>query len=348
MFNRPALADLIDRIRADVLQRLAAADPLRRADSEVYSRALAGGVHGMYGYLDWMSRQLMPDTAEAEYLDRWASIWLSIPRKAAVAATGTVAFTLQAGAVIPAGTVLRAFDGIEYQTTVAATVIGLAAAAPIVTLVAGIAGNRATGQTLNLASPITGVQTAALTSGSIAGGAELESDADLRARILARIQNPPHGGVAFDYETWAKEVYGVTRAWIYPGELGSGTISIRFMRDGDINPIPDASAVAAVQAYIDARRPITAQITVVAPVAVPQNFSIALTPNTTAMQAAVTAALANLIQREASPGGTILLSHINEAIALSAGEIDHVLSVPAASVVSTTGNITTMATITWL
>lgn len=347
MFNRPALADLITRIRADVLQRLAVDDPLRQSDAEVYSRVLAGGINGLYGYLDWLSKQLMPDTAESEYLDRWASIWLNVPRKPATVATGIAAFTVQSGAVIPAGTVLSAFDGTEYQTTADATVVGTTATAPIAALVAGVAGNRATGQTLNLSSPISGVQTAALTSGAIGGGADIESDADLSARLISRIQESPHGGAASDYIEWALEVAGVTRAWVFPGELGAGTVSVRFMRDGDVSPIPDSTAVANVQTYINALRPVTANVTVVAPIAVPLNFTIALTPNNSVVQAAVQASLADLIRRESSPGGTLLLSHINEAIAQSTGETDHTMSVPSGNVTNSAGYITTMGVITW-
>ena len=216
MFNRPLLADLISRIRADIAGRLAVDDPLRRSDLEVHARVHAGSAHSMYGYLDWMFKQLMPDTAEAEYLDRHASIWLTTPRIAAVSATGQVTFTLQAGAVIPSGTLLRAFDNVEYQTTADATVSGLSATAPLSAVLPGVSGNRSTGQTLTLVSPITGVQASAL-CGELSGGAETESDDALRARVLERIQEPPNGGSSLDYVAWAKEVPGTTHAWVYAG-----------------------------------------------------------------------------------------------------------------------------------
>ena len=181
MFSRPLLADLVSRIRADIASRLAVDDPLRRADLEVHARVHAGSTHALYGYLDWMSRQLLPDTAEAEYLDRHASIWLTAPRYPAVSATGQATFTLQSGAVIPSGTGLRAFDGTEYSTTADATVSGLTATAPIVATLTGISGNRNAGQTLTLISPITGVVTSAL-GGLLSGGANV-------ARRASRIRH---------------------------------------------------------------------------------------------------------------------------------------------------------------
>lgn len=361
MFNRPALPDLIARIRADVLNRLGVDEALRRADAEVYSRALAGGVNGLYGYLDFISQQLFPDTAEAEYLDRHASIWLPVSRQAPVAATGSAAFTVQAGSTVPSGTVMSSLAAVQFKATADATVVGTTATVPVIAVLAGIAGNLAIGQTLNLASPISGVQTAGVSSTAIAGGTDLESDDNLRARVLARIQEAPHGGSANDYVTWAKEVPGVTRAWCYPGEMGAGAVSVRFMRDNDTNPIPDSTAVASVQAYIDARRPATAKVYVVAPLANPLNLTIALSPNTAAVQAAVQAMLAALIAREATPGGFywsndaialvagggMLLSHINEAISGAQGETDHTMTVPSGNVTNATGYLATLGTITW-
>lgn len=349
-FARPALADILQRVRNDVLSRLATDDVLRRADAEVYARAMGGVAHGLYGFIDGLFKQLIYDQAEKEFLERWCSIW-GIPRKpAAVATAPSVTFSVQAGAVIPSGTILQALDGTQYQTTADAVVTAPTAAAPIAAVIPAAAGNRSAGQLLSLASPIVGVQST-VTAGLISGGADVEGDDSLRARLLARIQQPPQGGSSYDYTSWALEVSGVTRAWVYPAELGQGTVTLRFVRDNDGSGaaiIPDSAEVAAVQAYIDARRPVTAQLTVVAPVAVPLNFSIqGLVPSTAAVQAAVQAELQDLITREAVPGGTILLSHIRAAISAAAGETDYVLLSPTANVTNTTGNMSTMGTITW-
>lgn len=350
MFSRPSLADIIQRVRNDVLSRLSTDDVLRRADAEVYARVMGGVAHGLYGFIEWLSDQVIYDTAELEYLERWCSIW-GITRKPAAAATGSVTFAVQAGAVIPAGTLLQALDGVQYQTTADATITAPTATAPVAAVVAAAAGNRATGQSLSLVSPVVGVQSTA-TAGLLSGGADIETDDALRGRLLSRIQQPPQGGASYDYTTWALEVSGVTRAWVAPQELGLGTVTVRFVRDNDGSGaaiIPDASEVAAVQAYIDARRPVTAQVTVVAPAAVPINFQIqGLTPNNATVQAAVQAELQDLLTREAVPGGSILLSHIRAAISAAAGETDYVLVAPAANVTNTVGNMSTMGTITWL
>lgn len=350
MYSRPPLAEIVERVRTDVLSRLSTDDVLRRADAEVYARVMGGVAHGLYGFIDWLSGQVIYDTAEVEYLERWCSIW-GVARKVAAAATGTVTFVVQAGSVIASGTLVQALDGVQYQTTADATVVGTSATAPLIAVVAAAAGNRAAGQSLSLVSPVIGVQPTA-TAGLLSGGADVETDDALRSRLLARIQQPPQGGASADYIAWALGVSGVTRAWVYPQELGVGTVTVRFVRDLDgtgAAVIPDSTEVASVQAYIDARRPVTAQVTVVAPVAVPLNFTISgLTPATAAVQTAVQTELQDLLLRESTPGGTLLLSHIRAAISAASGETDYSLTSPAANVTNTVGNMTTMGTITWV
>ena len=347
-FSRPTLSDLVSRTLADVNSRLATDSTLRRADAQVFSRVLAGVAHGLYGYLDWISNQVIYDTAEQEVLDRWASIWLTTPRKPAAVATGSVTFTVAAGAVIPAGTQVRALDGMAYQTTADATIAAPSATAPVEALEAGAAGNRAAGEPFTLVSPVPGVQTSAL-AGEMAGGADEESDDSLRGRLIARIQLPPQGGAAHDYIAWALEVPGVTRAWVVTlwDADNLPTVVLRFVRDNDASLIPDAGEVATMQDYIDERRPVTAPFVAAAPIPDTLNFTISVTPNTSTVKDAVTAELKDLLLREAQPSGTLLLSHIRAAISAAAGETNYTMSSPSADVVSASGHMPVFGTITW-
>jgi len=102
-----------------------------------------------------------------------------------------------------------------------------------------------------------------------------------------------------------------------------------------------------VQDYIDSVRPVTANVVVVAPIAVTLNLTIALTPNNTLVQAAVQAEVEDMLRREALPGGTLLLSHLREAISIAAGETNNVLITPTADVTYADGEMAIMGTITW-
>jgi len=87
---------------------------------------------------------------------------------------------------------------------------------------------------------------------------------------------------------------------------------------------------------------------VVAPVPLVQNFTIAASPNTPEVKAAIEAELQELYRREAVPGGTMLLSHQREAISSAAGETDHVMTVPAANQAHSAGQFPTLGVITWV
>ncbi len=347
-FQRPSLPELIDRAEAEIASRLGTGPLLPRSVLGVLARVLAGQSHMQHGHLDWIAEQILPDTADAEHLDRHASIW-AVLRKAATYARGTVQFTGSDGSVIPAGTEVQSAGALKFTTDAEGTIAGGTADVAVTAVEAGAGGNLPASTPLTLVSPIAGVDSAlAVDASGLAGGADTEDDEDLRTRLLARIQDPPHGGSDADYRLWALEVTEVTRAWVFPLELGLGTVTVRFVVDDHATSIiPDAAKVAAVQAYLDERRPVTAAVTAVAPVELQLDPEIQLTPATSTVKAAVQASLEDLLQREAEPGGTLLLSHIREAISVAAGETDHVLVSPTANVVATDSQILTLGTITW-
>lgn len=348
-FSRPTLTTLIDRARADLDSRLPGADSrLRRSALDVLARVHAGGLHGLYGYVDWAARQLMPDTADAEHLDRWASVW-GVARKEAVAAAGEVALTGDNGVEVPAGSVLQRGDGADYVTTADVTIAMGVATAAVEAVTAGAAGDALAGVTLTFVSPIAGVSsTATVNAPGLSEGLDQEADPALRERLLERIRQQPRGGAANDYVRWAKEVPEVTRAWVYPEKNGLGTVGVAFVMDGRPVIIPEPADVAAVDAWIADRRPVTADVETFAPTADPLDLTIELTPDSTEVRVAVEASLLDLLAREAEPGGTILISHIREAVSVAAGETDHILTVPSANVVAAAGDIAVLGTITWV
>lgn len=346
-FKRPTLSDLITRIRDGIFSRLSF-EQLRRSDAEVYGKELAGASHELHGHLQFIAQNVIYDTATSEYLDRWAGIWLRTSRLPAYPAAGNITFTGDNGTIIPEGSVLVSTIGVEYMTEVDATIAAGVALVAVTALSRGGNTNLLAGEYLSLVTPVAGVSsTAVVDVNGLTQGSDQEDDSKLLARLLARIQTPPHGGATHDYINWALEVPGVTRAWVYPGELGVNTVTVRFVRDDDASIIPDAGEVAAVYDYINALRPVTAILTVVAPIPVPLNFTISVTPNSLAVKEAVELELRDLLKREASPDGTIYLSHIREAISIAAGESNYTMTAPIADVTNTVGNITTFGAITW-
>lgn len=348
--NRPTLDQLIARAVADIEARIPGSDPLlRHSVLGALGRMHAGAVHGLYGNIDFVARQIIPATAEGADLERWATVW-GVSRTDNAKASGNADFTGSTGAEIPSGLQLQSSNGVEYVTTEAATLdangeatVAIEASEP------GEDGNLDAGAALNLVTPLDGVDGQAfVATGGLTGGSDVEDDETLRERLLQRIQNPPHGGTKADYERWSREVAGVERVWVVPLYSGDGTVRVWIDEtDHDGTELASAALVSDVQAYIDERRPVTADVTVAAPTVVAQTFDITLVPDDADVRAAVETELDLLFARDAEPEGTILLSRIREAVSIAAGESDNTVNSPTANVTAGTGEILTRGTVTW-
>lgn len=350
-FTRPTVLELIDRLQADVNARIPSADArLPNSVLDGLAKSLAGELHLMYGFLTFIAQQTMVDTSRLTWLSRHASIW-GIVRRPASFAGGNVTFTGSDGVVIPKDTIVQRQDGVQFVIGVD-TAIGVSGTVDVAVsaLLPGSMGNTDPLTQASLVTPVVGVDTAgAVASSGISGGSEPESDEDLLERLLLRIQQPPHGGIANDYRQWALEVPGVTRVWVYPNEMGVGTVTVRFVKDGKLDTIvPDALEVAEVQAVMELRRPVTAQVFVVAPNLVPLDFSLNVHPDTPAVRAAVEVELADLLIRDASPGVTIFLSRVHGAIDVATGEIQHTIFAPTDNFSFSGGDMPVLGTVTWV
>lgn len=346
--DRPTLPKLIDQGAAEFESRLPGVlARARRSLVGVINRVVAGGLSALYQYAQYLNRQVWVDTCDVEELPRHGARW-DLPRKEAAPATGSVTFTGTNGTPIPKDTVVLRSDGTRYLTDALVTVVAGSAMVSVTAETAGQLGNAPLATPLQLESPIPGINSGATTATTLSGGADIEDAEDWRERIKARMRRKPQGGNLQDYVDWALEVPGVTRAWASPSEMGPGTVTVRFARDDDVSPIPDAGAVATVQAYIDERRTVTADAFVVAPIGTPVDFTIQLTPDDPAVKAAVDAELRDVFRREGKPGGTLPITHLREAVSIAAGEEDHIMTVPSANVVMGTGQLPTMGVITWL
>jgi uncharacterized phage protein gp47/JayE len=357
-YTRPPLSDIATRIKADMSTRLLGGAPvLRRSFLGVLALVFAGAIHLAYGFLVWMSKQIVPGTDnDSEFLDQHADDY-GVTRKAAAYATGNIDFIGSDSSTIPSGTLLQRSDGVQYSTTTEGTISSGTARVAAQAVMAGDAGNCDAAMSLQLVSAIAGIVSAATaSSGGMTGGVDQENDADLLARLQERKQNTPQGGCKLDYEIWAKEIAGVERAWCFPlyDEVADaypapGWVGVTFVT---ASGLPSGALVSEVQAYIQdtdlsGKAPVTAMVKAYAPVAETVNFEIHLSPNTTAIQAAVQAAIEALFAREAAPNVTIPLSHIDEAIQSTAGVLDHLLVTPAAAVVSNRKQMPTIGSFTW-
>jgi uncharacterized phage protein gp47/JayE len=322
-WTTPSLEQVREENRDYVTARLHSGAMVPNSALRVLADANAGLAYLTLLYIDWLSKQLLPDTAETEWLDRHAQIWLG-GRKAATYATGTANVTGIAGTAVPAGAQLTGPGG-TYQTTAAITIGTGPTPVNIVALTSGVAGNADPGTTLSFSTPITNVDSSASIV-TLTGGTDAETDDELRARILLRIRNPPMGGDAEDYVQWTLAIPGVTRAWSYPQEQGMGTVTVRFMMDDLRAPtgFPTPSDVAMVTLALDKVRPVAVKdFFIESPNAYPISFIISnLVVDNPSTEQAINDSIVSMLHDKAVPGQTVYRSWIDEAIAGTAN-VDH-------------------------
>lgn len=359
-FTRNTLQQIVDRIVSDFQTRITGATSLlRRATLNVIARVNAGAFHLLYEYLDYQARQIFVATADEAGLEAIASEY-GITRKAAEEATGSGTVIGTNGVIIPAGTELQSTDDQVYETDDEEIIAGGTATLDFTASVAGTDGNDDPAITLTFVSPIAGASTSVtVDSDGIEGGTNEETDAALRERVLTRKRQPPHGGADFDYEVWALEVSGNTRSWSFPLYQGVGTIGVAYVRDNDDSIIPNATELATTRAYIVEHEDPGTGKTVGAPVTAEPglfmitlsllsvSFSIAIEPNTPAVQNAIENNLEDLILRDGGPGETLYLSRISEAISLASSEVRHRLILPSSDTTAATNEVHVLGPITF-
>lgn len=352
--SRPTLDQLIERISTDFETRIGgnARDANvkgQKTFEAVLARIYAGGFHSLYGALDFESDQIFPDTADGAELDRIGAIW-GTPRNQPTAASGDIRFTGTSG-TIPISTQVETSAGSLYTTDGAGTITSGFVDVAITASETGTASELNAGETVTLSTPIAGVDNdAAVLADGISGGADLETDDAYRERLILRIQQPQRYGAPGDYEQWALENSFVTRAFEFPRVYGAGTIEVFAVNDLASPVTLSGGELSTLKDYIVARQQVMVaedDTFISTPTLVPLNFTITITPDTSAVRSNIDKSLTDFINANNAPGGTILLSQLNEAISLSPGEEDHTIISPVADVVEDYGDMTSMGTITW-
>ncbi len=351
----PAPADIAERIAAgyETAFALVAGPAGVDARSPMSTLGQLARVQGMAAFdlhlaVQRLSEELLPDTARDE-LQRHADVW-GVPRRPGAPAQGTVRFAGANGLALAAGLTLLAGDR-RYTTLAGGVMAGGVLDVPARADATGAAGNVAAGASLALAAPVAGLsaQSATVQAPGLSGGQDEEELDAWRSRLLSRIRGGVPFGQGGSYADWALTVPGVALASERPGWVGRGTVGVVVAGGTRAAPTaPDAALLAAVQAELDARRPVTAQVFALAVELAPVAVSVRVQPDTAAVRAAVSAAFALFLQTEPGIGGTIARSRMSEAISAAAGEWSHRLDLPAADVALAPRQLAVPGAITWL
>lgn len=133
---------------------------------------------------------------------------------------------------------------------------------------AGALGNLNVGATLAFANPLDNVARDTTVTAQIVTGADAESVAAYRQRILDRFQKPPQGGAYADYQIWGEEPSGILNVYPYTSDCpGQVDVYVEATPEsaGDPDGIPTPAQLQEVLDSINlndsglaTRRPVTA------------------------------------------------------------------------------------------
>lgn len=337
----------------------------------VAGRKAAMAAFDLYLMQRRIADEMMPDTSQ-DWLYRHAAIW-RVPQDQPLPATGNAQATAQASIatplVIPSGITATAPGGALYATTSAVSIAaGATVGIPVQAAVPGTAGDLAAGTVLTLVNPIAGLtqQVLVVDSNGVTNGQDLESTDSWRSRILARIRKRGSGGSVADYKQWMQEVL--------PGSLvgvsapSAGYVTVAFAMPVMVSGAqtgwraPTTAEIAAATAYVtnpELRKPLTAQVSVIAATLLPVNVTLHMIPDTVAIRAAVQTALqlyfladgtigtVNQVSTTVSGGG-IEMSRLDNAISSGSGEFAHDRSLPTADLAGAVNTLPVLGAVNFI
>jgi uncharacterized phage protein gp47/JayE len=317
-FKRDSLAVLLDRIYVNYISLFRPLDKTPRQNLlKVFASVEAGMYHQLLGDLDFLSKQIFPDSAEGEYLREHWSI-KTVPLYA-IAASGEATVTGTANKPIPSGVVFAAASGEHYYLNKSSKLDANGEA--IITLKSenpGQQGNLAAGEKLSIISAIpAGIDSEAMVSGNgIIGGADAETDEEYLARVLAALRNPSRYGKKDDFALWARDASAeVSSAWEFKNFGVFGAVLIQVINGNQIDGIYPVGNLAEVRNYINNIAP-PVLFEVRTPNIIPINPSASLPPqeDSQANRELAVNRMKTYIQLVAKPGAQVTAGALRLAI----------------------------------
>jgi uncharacterized phage protein gp47/JayE len=274
--DRPRLTgEDLDRIRARLSARAnLGVDPSSPAFLDAILGSIFGDLEGpaaleldeFYDFVEVVARAVIPSSSFGEWLDDWAES-LGLARRDQAFAGGVLRFTGTPGSEIAAGqqvTTVTATDDedpVAFQVTAGGIIDGTGSIDLDATAVAaGSAGNVPAGTLTRPALEIDGVS-AVTNPAAMTGGADVESDELLSARVSDALAGDVGAGTQADYRRWGLAWPGVGHVTVRPVARGPGTVDV-FITDLNNDPMP-AGAVDGLQAQLD---PVTGEGLGLAPI----------------------------------------------------------------------------------
>jgi hypothetical protein len=192
------------------------------SDAYLWASALAVQIEGTEAQAEQLTRDILPDEASTEALDRHAFVD-GVTRLAGFAArmTVTVSSAVATSYTIPSVTRMAFGDGTLYVVETASVTTSGGPPVGTITVRAastGASSNRDVGDVLTFTSTPTGLNSTGTVATIVRAGTDAESDASLAQRIITRRRERPGSGNRADWRGWTLTYTGteIADAYVYP------------------------------------------------------------------------------------------------------------------------------------
>lgn len=249
----------------------------RVSDIGIRLRLLAGEIFSLTSDIEWIKKQMFPNTASGEQLELHAQ-QRGIERVKGNKATGQIMFKvdtpLEYQLTIPKGTICTTSDGsLNFVTTVDATIVQ-GGNYVIVESEAEKSGTQYNVSPNVITTIVTyfSVGISVQNSSLFNGGTNDETDDELRERIMYSMKNIPNGANSEYYISVAKTVDGVQSANI----ISSTVPNVLYLYIAGRGEIPSGAVFTAAQSAIDAIKPLGISVRILSAVKVNVNVDVSI------------------------------------------------------------------------
>lgn len=203
----------------------------RVSDIGIRMRLLAGEIFSLSSNIDFVKKQMFPNTATGEYLELHAQ-QRGLERKKGNKSTGEIMLKLDTpleySLIIPKGTVCTTSDGTLNFLTTEDKAIAVGGSLALVEVEAENSGTQYNIAANKLTTIVTyfSAGLSISNSSSFIGGTDDETDDELRNRIIYSMKNIPNGANKQYYISLAKSVDGIQSAAVISKEEGPASITV--------------------------------------------------------------------------------------------------------------------------
>lgn len=300
----PTAAEIKARIVADIETAIGQTSPsLPKSWNGVVAGSVAGVIVLLYQATLWVYRQIFPETADYQALILLGKLVNVYPLRANQAVITANVFGTTGESVLSGTTLYKSDTGVVYLVTTGGVIgAGGFVECTLTAQTYGDIGNIEDGAELSIVTADPVLTGTAIVTGTTTDGADDETEASFRARVIARYKKRFTGGSPADYELWGLEAPHFI--WVSPVAGNEpGTVWVYGEVDNQEDGIPDAEQLLTLKNYLtidpetglETRRPIGAEITCYPISRKSFSFSISISNASTAVKEDIETALSEYL-----------------------------------------------------